>query len=367
MCILIRKYELLLLAAFFFLTAPAQKARSYYGTVHYGFILPHSVDVQNTQGARPLGYEAGIVFSDTSDRVYNLARCIANGGVNLMYFDYDSRILGRSLGINYFLEPSFRLTSRLRFLVKGQFGLAYLTNPHHPQHNPTNMSYSTRVGFFLGISSGMSWQINTHWQTTLYANFLHISNGGLKDPNKGINWPTAQLQVNYFPKGFKPSDKRGRMRESKKEQGITLYGLYTSRLLNVGDKVRYPIYGIGAEAFLKLSSISGFIAGMELYNDHSLKEKMERLGMNGISSIRSGFAAGHVFFLGKFQFSQQLGYYLYSPSNLYDNIYHRWSLNYCAAEKWVFGVSLKAHRHVANFTDVRIGYRITKSRRESIQ
>jgi hypothetical protein len=338
----------------------AQKVMSFHSASHYGLILPHSVEVQNTKGAHPFGFEAGISFTDTSERIYNLAHCMATGGLNLMYFDYDSRILGRSVGLNYFLEPSFRLNQSWRFCVRGQFGLVYLTRPYHPVNNPTNMSYSTHLSFFLGISSGISWQLNKHWQTALYANFLHASNGGLKDPNKGINWPTAQLQVNYFPESFEMRNKRNRNKINDKSRGITLYGLYTSRLLNTGDKVRYSVYGLGAEYFFQIAPVSGLIGSAELYNDHSLKEKLNRLGMDGVSSIRAGIAAGHVFLLGKFQFSQQIGYYVYSPSKLFDQVYHRWGLNYCHNSKLVIGISLKAHRHVANFTDVRIGYRINR-------
>lgn len=214
----------------------------------------------------------------------------------------------------------------------------------------------------MGISSGFSWQINKHWQTAFYANFLHTSNGGLKDPNKGINWPTAQLQVNYFPKEFIPANKYERIKSHHKQRGLTVYGLYTSRLLNIGDKVRYSVYGFGAEYYIQVAPVSGLIGSVEIYNDHSLQEKMSRLGMQGISSVRSGLTAGHVFILGKFQFSQQIGYYLYSPSKLFDQIYHRWGLNYCYDNKWMFGVSMKAHRHIAHLTDVRIGYRFNSAK-----
>ncbi len=344
------------------LIGKTQKSLSCYMATHYGFIIPHSVEVQNTQGANPLGIEAGIAFTDTSDKVYNLARCMATSGLNMMYFNYDSKILGQSVGINYFFEPSFRLNRSLQYLVRGQFGLIYLTNPHHPVHNPTNMSYSTKLSFFLGISTGLGWQINHHWQTSLYANFLHTSNGGLKDPNKGINWPSAQLQLNYYPKGFTSPNKKERIKPNQKTHGISFYGLYTSRLLNVGDKVRYSLFGISSEAFSQLGSVNGLILGIEIYEDYSLKKKLSVRGMNNISSIRSGISAGHVFILGNVQFSQQIGYYLYSPSPFFDKIYHRWGLNYCHNKQWTIGISLKAHRHVANFVDFRLGYRITKSK-----
>lgn len=143
-----KRYSLIGFFLIFHLTLSAQKAMSYYGAAHYGFILPHSVDVQNTKGAHPRGFEAGIAFTDTSDRIYNLGRCMATGGFNIMYFDYNSNVLGRSLGANYFLEPSFRINTSMRFCVRGQFGMVYLTKPYHPVNNPTNMSYSTPMSFF---------------------------------------------------------------------------------------------------------------------------------------------------------------------------------------------------------------------------
>jgi len=336
----------------------AQKPFSYYIATHYGSIIPHSIEVQNTSGAHPVGIETGIGFTDTSDAIFNRGKCIATSGLNLMYFDYNSKILGSSLGLNYFFEPSFRLSKSIRYVIRGQFGFIYLSNPYHPHHNNTNMSYSTRLSFFLGISTGFSWQLNPHWQTAVYGNFLHTSNGGLKDPNKGINWPTAQWQVSYFPKAFSPTNKKKRIKEPEKQSGITIYGLYSSRLLNVGDKVRYSLFGMGTESFIQLGSVSGLMGGVEIYEDYSLKKKLDRLGLSHLSSIRSGVTAGHVFLLGRIQFSQQVGFYVYSPSPFFDKWYHRWGLNYCANKNWVLGFSLKAHRHVANFVDVRVGYRI---------
>ncbi len=35
------------------------------------------------------------------------------------------------------------------------------------------------------------------------AQYQHISNGGWKEPNKGINWPTASVGFTYFNHRFK--------------------------------------------------------------------------------------------------------------------------------------------------------------------
>ena len=34
---------------------------------------------------------------------------------------------------------------------------------------------------------------------TASGNYNHISNGGLKQPNKGINYPTLALGLDYIP------------------------------------------------------------------------------------------------------------------------------------------------------------------------
>ncbi|MBK9151179.1 MAG: acyloxyacyl hydrolase [Saprospiraceae bacterium] len=337
--------------------ALSQNSLSLYSATHYGFIFPHSQEVQNTTGARPFGIEAGVMYTDTSDAVYNTCNCFTGQGMNVTYFDFDRDFLGRSFGVNYFFEPAFRIDGRLQFKIRGTLGAIYLTNPYDPVSNPSNQSYSTHASFFLGLSSGLSYQISPTWQASLYANYLHTSNGGFKDPNKGINWPTAQLQFNHFPGSFRVPDAKNRITHQEFRSGITVYGIFASRLLQHGDKVRYSVFGLTAEAYRQFTNISGWIAGAELYEDISLKKRMEKEDIYGISSVRSGLTAGHVFLLGRIQFSQQLGYYLYSPNPFFGGFYHRWGLNYAKNDRWVFGASLKAHRHVANFVDVRVGYR----------
>ena len=67
-------------------------------------------------------------------------------------------------------------------------------------------------------------------------------------------------------------------------------------------------------------------------------------------------AIGHEFLLGKFLFSQQIGYYLFKKHVPSDNWYHRWGLVYRFNQKINFGINLKVHRHIADFIDFRIGY-----------
>jgi hypothetical protein len=66
--------------------------------------------------------------------------------------------------------------------------------------------------------------------------------------------------------------------------------------------------------------------------------------------------AGHEFLLGKFIFSQQLGVYVFNPTSRFNQIYHRWGIHYLSKNNWGVGARLLAHRHIADFVDLRIIY-----------
>jgi hypothetical protein len=357
-CYTIIKYQAIIYALFLHQTIYAQSLKQISSAAHYGFIIPHSVSVQNTAGSYPYGIELNYGISDTSNKTYELCNCIVNNYLNLMLFNYDNAILGNALNVNYAFEPQFKLYKELYFNFRGVFGLSYQSNPYHEVRNPTNMSYSTYLNFFLGLSTGVKQKINHRLLIHANANFLHTSNSGIKDPNKGVNWPTASLGVNYYLQDFENYSGKQKFPASYSKQKWLQIGIfYSYKLLNIGDKNRYPVYGLFAKGTIQTSRINGISISAEAYKDYSLEQKLLNAGLAHISSIRSGVMAGNTFILGRFTFSQLVGIYAYSPSPFFDRIYHRWNLNYCYNNKYVIGVSLKAHRHVANFADVRFAYR----------
>ena len=71
--------------------------------------------------------------------------------------------------------------------------------------------------------------------------------------------------------------------------------------------------------------------------------------------IKTGIALGHEFLLGKFLFSQQFGVYLNNPNPRHSDFYQRYGLVYRINKFFNAGINLKAHGHVANFLDFRLG------------
>ena len=333
--------------------------------IQHGFIFAHSRAVQNTKGANPTGIELSLGWQRNDTQTWNLCNCFPKKGLLLIFYDYDVRLLGKSFGAAYFLEPVYKLGNKTFFSFRGVAGLAYLTNPFDSIHNPTNQSYSSAIGGYLLVGIGLSYLINKQWWLNTTINYQHISNGGLRQPNKGINWPTAGISVMY-QKNPRPYYKAPRSKEKfwkdhSLRWDIGVFGIAKRGTDVNGNSHRMPLIGGTIQAGKQVGRINMLTLGAELYGDKSLSMQLKRDSIDA-SSLRAGLLIGHEFLLGKFVFSQRLGVYVFNKTPYYDLIYHRWGIHYFMNMHFGIGMQVKAHRHVADFVDLRITYSWQKSR-----
>ena len=324
-----------------------------------GFIFAHSQAVQNTNGAHPRGLELILSWQRNDPAVWNLCNCYPRKGLLLAYYDYDNVILGNSYSAAYFLEPKYRLHKKLFFSFKGTSGLSYLTHPFDSINNPANQSYSTHTSAYLTVGLGLWLPLSQHWWLNASANYQHISNGGLRQPNKGINWPTAGLAVSY-QKMSRPYYADARKKENYwKNDALRwdagLFGIARRALDEDGTNRRMPLVGLVLQTSKQVGRINALTLGMELYRDDKLLMKLKRDSLKA-SPFKAGILAGHAFLLGRFSFSQRLGVYVFDQTPYYDQLYHRWGIHYSINQKVGLGINLQAHRQVADFVDLRCTY-----------
>ena len=327
--------------------------------VQHGFIFAHSAAVENTKGARPTGIELNFGWQRNDSAVWNLCNCFPKKGLLLSYYDYDAEVLGRSFIASYFLEPAYKLGKKTFFSLKGVAGLAYLTNPFDSIRNPANRSYSSAIGGYLLFGIGLSFLINDHWWLNGSINYQHISNGGLRQPNKGINWPTAGISLAYQknprPYYTRPRNKEKFWKDYPVRWDIGVFGIAKRGTDENGYSRRMPLIGGSIQGSRQVGRINTLTLGTEIYSDKSLRMRLKRDSIEA-GAVKAGLQFGHEFLLGKFLFSQRLGVYIFNQTPYFDRIYHRWGIHYRINKHWGAGFHLKAHRHVADFIDVRVTY-----------
>ncbi len=337
----------------------AQTNSKFYGVKsHYGFIIPHTPDLKPISKTNPYGLQLEMSTLRTSDQAWKTCFCYGRTGFAFTYFNYaNPDVLGSSYNFIYFVEPYFTYQSSLKFSLRGSIGGTYLDTIFDEETNPDNVLFSTHFSFYLALSLNLNYHINNNYALNLSANYNHISNGGQKQPNKGMNFPTLSIGVdriiNYTPLKPKP-------RELKQYSRAWSYYLGSFASLRSSDReaesTNHPLIGGLGGALKPLSRINGINLGIEFWYDWSDLKQVEQQNLDD-SSFSSALTLGHHFHVGNFYFLQQFGIYATRPKNIQSNwLYQRYSFWYRIANRWAIGASLIAYGRTADHMDGRLLY-----------
>ncbi|MEA3461122.1 MAG: acyloxyacyl hydrolase, partial [Bacteroidota bacterium] len=99
--------------------------------------------------------------------------------------------------------------------------------------------------------------------------------------------------------------------------------------------------------------------GTELVSDFSEKERIRREYFNDPASApdhnRAAILLGLDILFGRITFVHQWGIYYYAPYPAMNPVYQRYGLNLRFTDRFYLGINIKAHGHVADLMDVRLG------------
>jgi Lipid A 3-O-deacylase (PagL). len=332
---------------------------------HIGFILVHSPEVEEaSKDANPVTANLSINWQNLRKETWDLCQCYPRSGFALAYQAFDNPgDLGQGITGSGYLEPVFRLSEGWAFSFQGEVGLSYLNKPYDAETNPQNQSYSVRVNGFLSLRTTLNYRLSPHWQLQVAANYNHISNGSIEQPNKGINYPTATIGVDYQPGQWVLPDYQKADRQvspTARHQGEVNIRLGTKERQAGDENARYWNYGLEGFYNHQLTPIHQLrVGGAWVLNNAvraTIKEDPEvKLAFKEYQRLNA--LAGHAFSLGQFRFSTLAGLYVYRPYEDEPPWYQQYSLTYQLQQPWHAGVALKSHANKADFLDIRLSYR----------
>jgi hypothetical protein len=326
---------------------------------HYGFIIPHSESIKRISFSKPWGAELDLSWHLADNQSWQYFYSYPRVGVAVSYINFGNpAVLGSGLTTVAYAEPFLAAQNKFSFSFRLGTGLAFLNKVYDAIKNPTNLFYSTPLSFVMMANAGINYRLNPHLMVRLSGYYNHISNGGTKEPNKGINFPTLSIGLDYtvIPVEFRQRtpEEWSRLHTQKTRYKVALMGI--TKTAFPGDRTRYPLYGVTGYVSHVVGRINAFTTGLEWVSDGSLREKIRQSDTPDISHRRAALTVGHEFLIGKFTFSQQLGLYLYCPYPARDPVYQRIGLEYKLTNHLFMGTNLKTHRQVADFLDLRLGY-----------
>jgi len=324
------------------------------GRLDYGKIILHSQELRPIGNSYPIGFSLDYGKHKSSQKAWDACNCYPKSGISLSFWDFDNReVLGYGITSMYYIQAVFGARRKFNFSIRAAGGVSFQSEPYDELKNPDNLSYSTYWGIPLQLGLSAHFWINERWTVDAQGVLNHLSNGGLKEPNKGINWPTISLGFSrYFTVPEFPERQRRDWRNT--ETDLDRFDLSTFTTYHSPSSGSYVFsWGLETKYLRRVSRLSNLSLGSEyLFDNQRAETTAEGIKFEG---HHLAIALGHEFILGKILFAQQFAVYLIKPKSQKNDVYQRYTIMYRISDKLSAGVGLKSHAQVADFGDFRMG------------
>jgi len=322
---------------------------------HYGFIIPHSPAIEPVSHTNPFGFELSINRLKTSFESWKIFNHYNISGVQAGYFNFQNpEIVGTAFMLTIFTEPILSYGDKYFFSLKAGWGLSYLTKKYDPETDTLNKFFSTTISFPLYLRANFKYKIGDKTYLTLSGSYNHISNGAVKIPNYGINFPTVSVGIEYFQKPLPQLNNTYTPERHKKmsDQYLVIQALTGYKYVYGG-----PTYAFGLHTRYtrQIRPKYALNAGAEIIFNGGVKKMIEIEDLD-LDYKRVALTVGQDFIFGKVILTQYFGFYIYAPYKAESFVYQKYELSYNFTPHIMTGVFLQAFASHAELLGLSFNY-----------
>ncbi len=326
---------------------------------HLGTTIAHTKKIASIKSNNPYAIQFDWYRLKDNQENFNTCNCYPQSGVSITLFNYgNNKIVGQGIHATFYLEPQFKISEKNYFILRASAGLAFMNRPFDSIENPNNLAYSLPVSGFVSLGPGWRYYVNERYSLFVLFPFNHVSNGGIKDPNIGLNFPSVQFGISKQNFSINRNLKKENVSTLVRKSTFAISPFFSSRTVKNGEKTRYLIYGLEGSHQYRFKNLLSVNSALEFYKDDALKERYKREQGIVKDRYRIGLMSGLQVHLGRFELYHRLGMYLYDPGLYNGRVFHRHGMQYLINKRLSAGVEVKAHKEVANFLDFRLNCKL---------
>jgi hypothetical protein len=326
--------------------------------IQSGYVLVDNRKLAQLNLHHPLLFQVDLSILKNRQQVWDYCGCFMKNGISLSYTDLgNAHSLGNAISILLYTEPHLVWSTKFKLTLRTGAGLTYTNRVYHVETNPTNITISKHLSFLLSINPNLYFSINNRTAVNFGVQINHISNGGTRWPNWGLNFATAGIGFEYtiHPQILNKRKTTPFSARSIKYAVHIFGGRHHSDPQDQWTEKRRMVAGINIGVLKPLGRINSLGIGGEIYYDGIAKVLEAQSGMHYHLLIGS-VSLQHYFTLGKVLFGQQLAYYVTPLNpNIKTHIYQRYLLEYKIKGPWYAGVSLRAHGKISDYLTLTTG------------
>ena len=247
-------------------------------------------------------------------------------------------------------ETSFRLGA----------GLGWVQKPYDKETNYKNLMIGTHLNAVIGMRLQTEWIVTPNLYFNLGLAFTHLSNGGIRLPNLGLNIPALSGGIRLSPRS-KQIEQKVKQLQRMPKTSLYLHANYAVKQVYPLESEIRSVYIITAEMNQRITSVSTVSGGLNLSYDRSLYKEAVNAATYVFSNsdlrLQASLFAGYEHFAGRLSVPVQLGIYVYNKYPI-GKLYQMIGLRYKVSPKLTASVLLKAHFGKADYIQYGLGYKI---------
>jgi hypothetical protein len=344
------------------------------GLLHIGRIIKHTKKIDIASNFIIPGAEIGIQRNTNGIKAWQQHWRKPSIGASFIFFQPGVKTHGSAIGlISHMSLPTSRNIER-GLAVRLGAGIGWVTKPYHFRDNPNQNAIGTHLNSVIQVRLG--WRQRTprlHYQFGLA--FTHFSNGGISQPNFGINMPSGYF-VAYKAVGHKKVEPTQQKSTIERDRNIKRWGLlvqgYYSKIehLIILDGPKYPVYGFSPTVLYRINSYQRLMLGVDFERNEAVYQWFIHASGGAdqakirLGSTRFGAFLGDEFLFGRFALSAQLSTYIGQKRNAWTlgRIYNKLGFRYFlptikpAYITPSIGIQMKAHKSIAEYFALSVAF-----------
>lgn len=330
-----------------------------------GFLFAHRPFMSHLVRQNSYAFEMTVWQQEnhTDAQTLRLKSPLKGLAIDYRNFGYDE-VLGKSISIiQYMVFPLYQTKKNLCFDLALGSGIGYITKRYDKYENPTNNA----------IGSALNARVNIKFSLIKYTEkmhfgggveFAHYSNGAIKNPNLGLNSPSAFLQVGYnFSNRVIPvKDPTYQKPKTENPQNISVELIFTGKEIGAipyNPKLYPVVAGRLAYTYSKRDLWGAEFAIDFIHNEANFHKYIDTTFARS-DILQVGIYAGTYVQFYKSQIAFGLGCYIRDVINPEGRFYNRIGYRYYFNKKWFGMFNIKAIFGKADYFEFGIGYRFMK-------
>jgi len=339
------------------------------GRIYYGWTLDHHIEITPYKRHYP-AYEISLqkaTYGRTRwEYMYNYPLI----GISYWYSDLGNT---RALGAAHAIFPyiNFPLLGKKNFNIYFRLGvgLGYLTRKYDRYDNYENLAIGSHFNGNVNLLVEARQRLGKKFTASAGISLVHFSNGGIKQPNYGLNYPSLSFALAYRL-----------TRENKYLRQKLLPELYPfefdgKRFLNfdidiamgmkdmqsmLGRGNKYMVTAIWGNMMWPMGYKGRLGWGFDVSYDGSDEKTLELRGVyaeHKIQIVKTGINAAYELAFSRMAIMLNLGWQLTGLDTRDGYVYEKLALRFGLTENLYTALTLKANYGKADFITLGLGYR----------